>query len=283
MSDTYKTSLSKLRNDHLKDLFQALEQVMTDQAIDFYFVGAFARDVWNAIHNITGARVTRDIDIAVLVPDAKQFKRFREGLIATGRFRPVSGNEVKFYFDGAVELDVIPFGGYDIFSVKDLSDLTAYIALPDNGFKEVYEAATPLVQFGDHWTYKVCSLPGIVLLKLLAYDEKPEVRIKDLQDIFQIIKHYFHIVDDLIYEEHLDLFDDDQSDTITMGARVLGRQLRPILEQNEKLKSRILDLLEREAAAGLESGMVIRMVQGMEETAVMVLKWLEALLAGIRD
>lgn len=282
MSDTFKTSLSKLKNEHLKELFRTLEQVLAVQVIDFYFVGAFARDIWNAIHNITSARVTRDIDIAVLVPDAAQFERFQESLIATGRFRAVLGNETKFYFDEAVELDIIPFGGFDIFSNLHLSDLTAYIALPNNGFQEVYEAATELVQFGNDGTYKVCSLPGIVLLKLLAYNEKPEIRIKDLQDILQIIKHYFYIVDDLIYEDHLDLFD-DTTDTTTMGARVLGRQLRPILERNAQLKKRIVGILEHEVALGMDSPMAIRMVQGMEEQAKVAAEWLAALLKGIGE
>lgn len=282
MSNTFRTSFLKLKNEHLCGLFQALEQVLQDQGIDFYFVGAFARDVWNTVHNIPPGRITRDIDLAVLIPSATQFQELRERLITDGRFQPASGNDIKFFFEDTTELDLIPFGGFDIFSDGALTGLMAYIALPDNGFQEVYEAATELVQFEEVGAYKVCALPGIVLLKLLAYDNVPEYRPKDMQDIFHIIRHYFDIADDLIYEGHLDLFGED-FDTTTAGARVLGREMRPILQRNAKLEARIVDMLEKAVTEGGDGKMAVQMVQGTDEEAAVAASWIKAILEGIRD
>ena len=52
-----------------------------------------------------------------------------------------------------------------------------------NGYQEVYEVGTIDVNFEDETIFKVCTIPGIVLLKFISYDDRPEIRTKDIFDI----------------------------------------------------------------------------------------------------
>ena len=48
--------------------------------------------------------------------------------------------------------------------------------------------------------------------------------------------HYFHLETDLIYEKHADLFEDQHKDLTQIAARVIGREMKPILDKNQLLK-----------------------------------------------
>lgn len=280
MNSTYKTSLEKLRNERLKALFQTLEVIFKSVEIDFYFLGAFAKDIWNSIYDLPSNRMTKDIDIAVLVPDKGKFEILCDLMIESGRFTGVKNNQVKFIFDQAVEIDIIPFGGYDIFQDKNLTDLVTYAMLPDSGFEVVYQQGLDAVDFDDVFQFKVCSLPSIVLLKFLAYENVPEYRVKDLKDIFHILTHYFDVADDTIYAEHLDLFDDENFDTIRVAARVMGRTMQPMLNQNKKIKAKVVGLLAEDEQ--LER-MAIHMVAGSDIMVSTSQEWLYQLYLGILD
>ena len=58
---------------------------------------------------------------------------------------------------------------------------------------------------GKH-QFKFCTLPGIVILKLLAWDDRPEKRQGDILDISDILQNYFSMHDQEIWNNHFDLF-----------------------------------------------------------------------------
>jgi predicted nucleotidyltransferase len=45
-----------------------------------------------------------------------------------------------------------------------------------SGLREVYEAAIEEVNFEGSYRFKVATLAGIVILKLISYDDRPEIR-----------------------------------------------------------------------------------------------------------
>ncbi|MEM6698801.1 MAG: nucleotidyl transferase AbiEii/AbiGii toxin family protein [Bacteroidota bacterium] len=280
MKNTYNISLAKLRNDNLKALFSALENVLSKGGADFYFLGAFAKDIWNSVFDLPSNRITKDIDIAVFVPNRAQFESVRKALEASKRFEAVRGHDVKFLFDQAIEIDVIPFGGYDVFNDRELKGLASYALLPQGGFRVVYKEGLEAVNFDNNFQFKVSSLPSIVILKLLAYDNVPEYRTKDLKDIFHILQHYFDVADEEIYEHHLDLFDDDNFDTIKVASRVMGRNMNAILQHNKNVRNRIIELLK---AAQQNSKMSMIMVAGEQMSADLPQSWLKQLLLGILE
>ena len=116
------------------------------------------------------------------------------------------------------------------------------------GFAEIYSAGLPEMDLEGKHQFKFCTLPGIVILKLLAWDDRPETRQSDILDISDILHHYFSMQDNEIWENHFDLFTGDNTDLLHVAARVMGREMRKIVIKNEALFQRMDGILERNSA-----------------------------------
>jgi len=55
------------------------------------------------------------------------------------------------------------------------------------------------MKLDEETTVQVTPLEGIIILKLVSFDEKPE-RTKDLDDIYDILVNYFEINGERFYE-----------------------------------------------------------------------------------
>ena len=88
-------------------------------------------------------------------------------------------------------------------------------------------------------------LPGMVLLKLIAWSDRPEERDNDLSDILKIIQHYYDLSYDEILDYHQDLISDGPIDELMIASGLLGRKSRHFLEKSEKLKQRLQKVLEK--------------------------------------
>lgn len=147
MNSTYRINFKELRQENLKHTFAAFERAMKYVDVDFYLIGAIARDTW-------------------------------------------------------------------------------------------------FVGFEDNYNFNVATLAGIVILKLIAYDDRPEIRSQDIKDIGSIINNFFDLERNAIYEHHIDLLAED-TDRRTTSARVLGRQMQAALNRNKLLKERVLMILNQ--------------------------------------
>ncbi len=58
-------NLSDIREGELKEVFDALEKAFHAKQIDFYLIGALARNIWYA-RGSKGFRTTKDLDFAVI-------------------------------------------------------------------------------------------------------------------------------------------------------------------------------------------------------------------------
>jgi len=128
----------------------------------------------------------------------------------------------------------------------------------------------------------VCTLPGIVILKLIAYDDRPEVRQNDIKDITLILKHYFDIETDNIYQLHNDLFEDDR-DTPLIAARVLGRQMKSIFARSKDVEERIILIIQREIDNPEKSKIAELMVTGTDNEITSAIAILKEILEGIQE
>jgi len=72
-------------------------------------------------------------------------------------------------------------------SDRYLSNSTATKNIALDGFKEAYSATE--VKIGEE-VYKSCTIPAVVILKMIAFDDRPDRRIKDIKDINLICKYY---------------------------------------------------------------------------------------------
>lgn len=108
--------------------------------------------------------------------------------------------------------------------------------------------------------FKVATLAGIVLLKLIVFDDRPEQRAKDPRDIRVIIEYYFELQSELIYEFHNDLFGLATPESLAViAARVIGREMNKPLSANPALRERVQRILEHHIEIAEKSELIQEM------------------------
>ncbi len=250
----------------MSEMLAALERGFTKFGIDFYLIGAVARNVWmSGINRIAPRRTTADIDFAVLINDKGIYEQLKEYLISQEDFVPSKDNAFVLIKDG-LEVDLLPFGAIEDENARVTIKGTGYTSVDVPGFKEVYNSGLPQLELEDGHTFKFSTLPGIVLLKLLAWDDRPEVRRDDIKDISDILNHFFDMHDEEIWSNHHDLFSDENVDLKHIAARVMGREMKKIAIENEKLFSRIAGILETNTEDSAKSNMAVIMREYFENT-----------------
>lgn len=260
-------------------MLDTLEEVFRELGIDFYMLGATAKEYWYRQGNKL-MRQTRDIDFAVLVSGREMYKAVRERL-KDHQFAVIRENDFAMHSPNGLQVDLLPFGEISI--NDDLSVASeALTNMSVNGFMEVYEAGTVTAEMETGHSFKAATLPAILLLKLIAYDDRPEQRQKDARDAASIIQHYFDLQPDHIYE-HNDLFDENAqySELPEIAAIVIGREIKKMCQKNPALKTRLASILAGHITKGQRSSFVKQMVAETRKPVDEMLRQLTALQTGL--
>ena len=279
----YRTSSDKLRlpPDSIEMLAE-LEKAFEKFGIDFYLVGAVSRDVWlTGIHGIRPKRATADIDFAVLINHKGLYEELKKYLLATKKFTPYHENAFVLIYEGELQVDLLPFGEIEDGNRTVKIEGTGYTSIHVDGFREVYQSGLPEIDLDSHH-FKFCTLPGIVILKLIAWDDRPEARRDDIKDISEIMNHYFDINSSNIWDNHYDLFDREDADLREIAAEVMGREIRAILMKENQLFERVEGFISRNIAQQADSPMALTMTEYFDNTIEANIRLLEFLLSGLR-
>ncbi len=284
MIGSYKINYEQLRQQpEISAMLSALERGFERFGIDFYLIGAVARDDWmSGINKIAPRRTTGDIDFAVLINDKGVYEQLKEYLVKEEGFQPTKENAFVLIKDNT-EVDLLPFGSIEDEDSRVTVQGTGYTTVHVPGFKEVYDADLPEIELdGDH-TFKFSTLPGIVLLKLLAWHDRPEARRDDIKDISDILNHFFNMYDNEIWDNHNDLFADENSNLEHIAARVMGREMKKIAIRNEKLFSRIEGILNANTDDMPNSKMAVIMIEYFGNTVEDNVQLLQQLKKGFTE
>lgn len=273
MSNTYKTNFDEVKEVY-KSIFEALERAFKKFEIDFYLTGAQSRDVWTN-HLPLEKRTTRDIDYCVYVKDRDTWNLLNQYLTNDEGFKRDEKEPYRFYFGEIV--DLIPFGGIEengaVVLDNPATELSVY------GCKEVTEEAVLI-----EGNFKVVTLAGLCVMKLIAYNEKQGSRAKDLNDYFFLVKNYHQIAgEELFNGNHNDLLEGD-FEMQTASARMLGRHMTPILIKNKVLKEKIVYILE-DQLKGFNENEINQMYQmrNIDDELVLIFKLVLETIKGIKD
>ncbi|MDZ4679300.1 MAG: hypothetical protein SGI94_02585 [Saprospiraceae bacterium] len=282
---SYKINYEQLRQQpEITELLSALERGFEKFGIDFYLVGAVARDVWmHGINNITPRRTTGDIDFAVLVNVKETYVALKTYLTAQEEFQPIKENAFVLLWKNRFEVDLLPFGTIEEADGQVLLSGSGLTNIRLHGFAEVYEEGLPELNLEGKHQFKFCTLPGIVLLKMIAWDDRPEVRRDDIKDISDILNHFFDMYDEVIWENHYDLFGDEDADLKHIAARVMGREMRKIAKRNEKLFARINGILDGNTHDLASSKMAAIMIEYFDNTVADNVQLLHQLKQGFTE
>lgn len=161
-----KITSEKIANPLLVDLLKKLTDSFNRMGREFYVIGATARDIIiGQLADITSGRKTRDLDIAIAIPEWSVFDEIKEVLIADG-FKKSRHMHQRFYYDD-YELDIVPYG-----VAKEDDNIywppEEEIAMSVKGFDEVLSDAIT-VNVDDEFDIKIASLHGLFLLKFNAW------------------------------------------------------------------------------------------------------------------
>jgi len=274
-------NLNKIKQGELKPIFDALEEAFNELSIDFYLIGAIARDIWYAKGNAVSTG-TRDVDFAVFIANSEDYDRLKTYLIQQKKFVESKTNVFAITSPEGLAVDILPFGEIEIDDNINIQS-QGLTSVHLNGFKEVYESGTETLKLETGHAFEVATLPSIVLLKLISYDDRPDQRLKDPRDIAGIIQNYFDLQSDNIYENHTDLFDDDNFTLQKVGARVIGREIKAIVESNSALKERLITILEDHINQA-DKSIFIRNIRTDEDFVLSIaIDWLKEILNGITE
>lgn len=249
MSNTYQPILlNKITDEVVIEILNAVIPSLKNLEVEYFVVGAFARDVELLAKGYDEAptRKTKDLDLAVMLSDEKAFNDLKIALSELDGFEIHTTEPIKLIYKNSYELDLLPFG--EIVNEKGLVELKAKktFTLDMPGFAEVYPSTNSIIT-DQGFELKVCSLPGVVLLKLIAWEDRNH-RTKDIQDIEYIIRNLYLLEIEEIASSNgdlLDLLENETHYTEAVTARYIGRIIGKMLKDSTTLLNRVEQLLIR--------------------------------------
>jgi len=234
-NQTYK----ELSIPYFRESFDCIDEVMRELTIPYYLIGINAIALELLKEGIKPSRGTKDIDFAVMISSINEYEQISAALGAKG-FNKVAAPWTFYSETYKVAIAVLPFGEIEEDYTVNFNE--RYTDLHMLGFREVMEEAVP-VQIEE----KIANIPplaGMVILKLIAWSDRPEERENDLSDILKIIEHYYALKWDEIVEIHYDTLDKEPFDQKIIAAEVLGRNARLYLDKSKGISERVLKVLE---------------------------------------
>ncbi|SEL03530.1 Predicted nucleotidyltransferase [Maribacter orientalis] len=230
------------------EVYLILERVFASNGINYYLIGANARDVALYKAGAKPSRATADIDFAVMVPDHASFEALKKeikqhGFVDTKVQMPYR----LFHTKSNTVIDFLPYG--QIAQDHTVSFTERQIALSTVGMTEV-ASATEVFKHPEGFSIPVSPSHGLVILKLIAWSEKPS-RTKDLGDIAALLESAWPLYEPELFVEdsaYADLFDAEEFETSTAAAEVMGRKMQEVLQLNDALRINILSMFETELA-----------------------------------
>lgn len=223
----FQISSEKIGNPLLVALLRKVSCCFAEMDQSFFVIGATARDILiRQLVGVSSGRKTRDLDLAIAIPDWEDFEHIKQVLLANG-FEKEPKMYQRFYY-GDYEMDIVPYGdiaredGYIYWPPEE------DIAMSVKGFSDVLSNAIT-VTIDDDFDIKIASLHGLFILKFNAWLDRNFQTSKDAVDMAFILENYFLAnVDRGIHSE---VYDWEDFDEIEVGAYWLAYDILAFLSR----------------------------------------------------
>ena len=210
----FQISSKKIDNPLLVELLRKVSHCFAEIGQDFFVIGATARDILiRQLVGISSGRKTRDLDLAIAIPDWDAFEEIKRALLAQGFQK--DGQMYQRFYDGDYEMDIVPYGdieredGYIYWPPEE------DIAMSVKGFADVLSDAIT-VTIDNEFDIKIASLHGLFVLKFNAWLDRNIQTNKDAIDMAFILENYF--IANLNRNLHAEVYDWEDFDEIVVGA-----------------------------------------------------------------
>jgi predicted nucleotidyltransferase len=260
----------------LAEVVRPLQEEAARLDAQVFLMGAAARDVLLLhVYGIDTKRLTEDMDFGVMVRDWTTFDALRQALLAGGAFEARHKDAThKLWHRSGRPLDIVPFGGVerpDRTLAWPPEEQTVFDCF---GMREAM-ASGHEVRLPGGASIRVASVPALALLKVTAWqDRKLTHPGRDAGDLMLYLGHYLDCdMYDHAARYYPGVFDAPDFEHEVAGARILGRDLRQLLD--EAATARVLAILQPEAdeqgqrllaqQSRLQTGLAVRMIAGLCE------------------
>lgn len=257
----YNISSDNLNNPLLKDLLKQLSGFFCGINVDFYVIGATARDIiLSNLHDLIPERKTDDLGIAIAITDWSQFQSIEENLPKVKGIAKSKDQKQRFIYKEVYVIDIVPFG--DV--AKDDGNIywppDETIAMSVWGFPEMADS-TICVEINGEFSIQIASLPGLFMLKLVAWKDRHLSGSKDAYDMALLLTNYLDINTERAVEEHYDLYETDEFDQVIAGAKLMARDVKLLIRDNKKTLEYLREILVKETELAEESQLINQLVE----------------------
>jgi predicted nucleotidyltransferase len=210
------------------EVLRQVDRVARELVLDYFVVGAMARDILlNGVFGLYAGRATRDVDLAVAVDWWPQFEAIKARLVGTGAFVSDETAAQRLYHRAASEgggypLDLIPFGGVEQPENEIAWPPDRSVVMNVAGYGEALASAVP-VKVEPGFVVRVASLPGLAILKLVAWADRGTSDHRDAIDLATLLRRYAAAGnEDRLYGTEIGVLEVVNYDLDLAGARLLG-------------------------------------------------------------
>lgn len=244
-------------------IFEAVSDAAGSLKMPFFVVGATARDMMLELGSGgQSKRATLDRDFGLRVAGWYEYDQLMKLLLGAGQFKPTQEVHRLLYRDTLL-VDFLPFG--------EITDAKGEIRWPPDedvvmnmvGFEDAYQAAlTVRVRANPPLDILVATTPGLTIMKLISWADRPGDRSRDAVDLAQILNTYTDVDSNCnrLFEAHLDLTQVENFDYVRAGARLLGRDVARI--GKPKTIERVSEILRGETADDSKYRLIQAMMAG---------------------
>ena len=114
---------------------------------------------------------------------------------------------------------------------------------------------------------------------MVAWKDRYLSETKDAYDIALLFINYLNINIERAVEEHYDLYETEDFDSVVAGARLLARDVRLLMRENDKTLKYLIDILSNEIELDEESRLINQLMESNTNlTYETVLPCLESIL-----
>jgi len=225
---------------------ETIANVADSHSVPFFIIGAAARDlILTNGYNIKTTRATLDIDFGVRIPNWAQYKKFKQGLVATSEFAETKEIQ-RLKYRNSLLIDLIPFG-----PIADRENTIRWppeqeIVMHVLGFEGSFRhSQTVRLRSNPILEVKIVTLAGLAVMKIISWKDGYPERDRDASDLALIIRSYTDAGNvERIFDMESDLLESEDFDYVSVGARLLGRDIAVILTFDTKKV--VLEILNKE-------------------------------------
>ncbi len=233
----------------LKEILSQIVKSSESIGFEFIVIGATARDfLFNYVYKTNlMLRATNDLDLAILIDTWDGYDNIVNELVSNYGFSKTKMKQRLLF--GKMPLDIIPFGDIEENgSIYWTPERT--IKMSVKGFREVFDSGIHL-RFDDI-VFRILSLQGLFITKLIAWNERKIVKKTDAEDIDTIIFNYNEFYPNDLYENYSHLIKSADYDYRLAGVTIFGSRLNSFLRNYPDLHSEIISILSGEISESSE-------------------------------